>query len=75
MLTGPQIRRARTMLGWGRTTFSRNAHITEALVTAAESSDGPAWLTDEQEASIRRALELAGVEFTADGLRLRQDQP
>ena len=75
MLTGPQIRKARTMLGWGRTKFSRNAHLTEALVTAIESGDGPAWLTDEQEASIRRALELAGVEFADDSPRLREDQP
>ena len=74
MLTGLQIRKARVMLGWGRTKFSRHAHITEALVTAIESSDGPAWLTDEQEASIRRAFEQAGVEFTPDGPRLREEQ-
>ena len=73
MLTGLQIREARMMLGWGRTKFSRNAHLTEALVTAVESSDGPAWLTDEQEALIRRALDRFGVEFGPDGVRLRQD--
>ena len=75
MLTGLQIRKSRMMLGWGRVKFSHKAHITEALVMAIESSDGPAWLTDEQETSIRRALELAGVEFAADGARLREDQP
>ncbi|RYB06244.1 hypothetical protein [Lichenibacterium ramalinae] len=74
MLTGLQVRKARTVLGWGRTKFSRNVHLTEDLVTAIESSDGPAWLTDEQEASIRRALELAGVEIVADGPRFREDQ-
>ena len=44
------------------------------LVDAVESSDGPAWLTDEQEATIRRVYQEAGVEFTPEGPRLRQEQ-
>ncbi len=41
-----------------------------------ESSDGPAWLTGEQEVAIRSACDLAGVEFVAEdgggvGVRLR----
>ncbi len=66
MLTGLQIRKARILLGWGRLKFGRHAFLTEPFVTAAESSDGPAWLTDEQETNIRRACEKAGVRFEVD---------
>ena len=48
------------------------------LIEAVESSDGPAWLTDEQEAAIRRAFEEAGVEFIPEnggGVRLRKVEP
>ena len=75
MLTGLQIRRARMLLGWGRSKFGRLVLVTEGFVTAIESSDGPAWLTDEQEANIRRVCEEADIEFTPDGPRLRQEQP
>lgn len=76
MLTGRQIREARHLLGWGRVRFSQKASITQAMVAAIESSDGPAWLTEEQESDIRQALEEGGVEFiTKDdgdaGVRLR----
>ena len=66
MLTGLQVRKARLLLGWGRAKFGRHALLTESLVTAIESSDGPAWLTDEQETSIRRACEKGGVRFEID---------
>lgn len=66
MLTGPQIRQARKLLRWDRPTLSRNALVSQALLQAAESSDGPAWLTDEQEAGIRRACEEAGIRFETD---------
>ena len=33
------------------------------LIEAVESSDGPAWLTDEQEAAIRRVFDDAGIRF------------
>ena len=60
--------------------MSRRVGMSQAGVEALESSDGPAWLTSEQESSIRSACELAGVEFvTADGavagVRLRNMVP
>ena len=63
MLTGKQIREARALLRWGRVRFGRVALLTEADVSAFESSDGPAWLTDEQEAHIRLACEGMGIRF------------
>ena len=75
MLTGRHIREARRLLRWDRGQLSRSASLTQTSVLAAESSDGAAWLTDEQEANIRRACGEAGVEFTPDGPRLRPGQP
>ena len=50
------------------------------LIEAVESSDGPAWLTDEQEAAIRRVFEEAGVEFISENggeiaVRLTKSRP
>ena len=66
MLTGRQIREARKLLRWNRTRFSECTSLSQTFGTAIESSDGPAWLTDEQEAAIRRALESAGIRFGVD---------
>ncbi|RYC29210.1 transcriptional regulator [Lichenibacterium minor] len=80
MLTGRQIREARYLLGWGRVRFSQKTSVTQAMVAAIESSDGPAWLTKEQESAIRQALEEGGVEFIPEngegpGVRLRKVDP
>ena len=74
MLTGLQIREARGLLGWGRAKMGREADLSPALLVAVESSDGPAWLTEGEEAAFRRVYESAGVEFTPNGPRLRQER-
>ncbi|MGI4763833.1 MAG: hypothetical protein ACRYGP_02005 [Janthinobacterium lividum] len=66
MLTGLQIREARKLLQWDRATLSRNTFVTQALINAIESSDGPAWMSDKQEADFRRAYEAAGIRFEKD---------
>ena len=63
MLTGRQIRDARKLLRWTRVKFSEATSVTLGLVAAIESADGSAWLSEEQESAIRRALEAAGVIF------------
>ena len=73
MLTGREIREARRLLGWGRAKLGREADLSPALLVAVESSYGPAWLTEGEEAAFRRVYHSAGVEFTPDGPRLRQD--
>ncbi len=79
MLTGREIRQARQLLRWGKDNFSRRSLLPITLIDAVESSDGPAWLTDEQEAAIRRVFEEAGVEFIPEsggtGVRLRKIKP
>ncbi len=71
MLTGREIRQARQLLRWGKDNFSRRSLLPMTLIEAVESSDGPAWLTDEQEAAIRRVFEEAGIRFdiNAEGQR------
>ena len=66
MLTGREIRQARQLLRWGKDNFSRRVLLPMTLIEAVESSDGPAWLTDEQEAAIRRVFEGAGIRFDVD---------
>ncbi len=77
VLTGRQIRGARKLLQWSRALLSRAVGLSQAGIAALESSDGPAWLTKEQEVAVRSACELAGVEFVAEdgggvGVRLRK---
>ena len=66
MLTGREIRQARQLLRWGKDNFSRRVLLPMTLIEAVESSDGPAWLTDEQEAAIRRVFEGGGIRFDVD---------
>ena len=80
MLTGREIRQARQLLRWGKDNFSRRSLLPMTLIEAVESSDGPAWLTDEQEAAIRRVFEEAGVEFISENggeiaVRLTKSRP
>ncbi len=66
MLTGSQIRQARNLLGWNRAKSRYDALLSQVSVEAVESSRGSAWLTDEQEANIRRACEGVGIRFETD---------
>ena len=66
MLTGRQMRQPRSLLRWRRETLSVKASLTINLFVAVESSEGRAWLSDEQEATIRRACEDAVVRFEVD---------
>ncbi len=66
MLTGRQIFQARKLLLWSRETLSFKATLPINLFVAVESSEGPAWLTDEQEAKIRLVCESAGILFEVD---------
>lgn len=74
MITGPQIRQARQLLGWEVRTLVREARVPASLVERTERIDGEAPITLKHEHALRRAFEAAGVEFTngdAPGVRLR----
>ncbi len=74
MITGFQIRMARSALKWGVRDLAKAASISPATVTRIEG-DAPA--NASTLAAIQRALELAGVVFIPEngggaGVRLRK---
>ena len=76
MITGDQIRAARKLLGWPRAELAVRAFGRESshTIESAERRRARIAPTDAQLASIRRALEAAGVEFTngdEPGVKLR----
>ena len=62
MLTGTQIRDARTLLGWSRAELSRRTSLEIDVIDQAEEREGDAPLHHGQEVSIRRICGRAGVE-------------
>ena len=73
-MTSAQIRAARGLLNWTVRDLAEAAHVHRNTVTRAETdATGPGYAT----ASIRAALEAAGVEFIAEngggpGVRLKR---
>jgi transcriptional regulator with XRE-family HTH domain len=76
-ITGRQIREARTLLGWDRSTVARRTGLPIIVVTRAEASDGEPHITMAQGIAIKHALAIAGIEFTTEppGVRLPSTDP
>jgi len=76
MVTSAQIRAARALLNWTVRDLAVHAGVHRNTITRAETdATGPGHAT----ASIRAALESAGVEFISEngggaGVRLRKNQ-
>jgi transcriptional regulator with XRE-family HTH domain len=66
MLTGPQIRAARALIGWSAATLAERAGISYPTVQRAESTDGIPRMTAPNLFAIQRVLEGAGVIFLDD---------
>ena len=67
MITGRQIREARTLLGLHRSALATKAKIvTTGTITRAELVDDEPPITIAQAVAIQRTLEAAGVEFIQD---------
>ncbi len=75
ILTGRQIRQARTLLGLNRSRLSSKVGCITTLVImrAEENEDEP--LPIDQAVAIRTTLERAGVDFSPEGVRLRKVEP
>ena len=68
VITGAQIKAARKLLGWTRAELAVRAFgVSSHTVEGAERARARIAPTDAQLASIQRALEAAGVEFTDGG--------
>jgi DNA-binding XRE family transcriptional regulator len=65
VITGAQIREARKLLGWTRAELAVRAFgVSSHTIESAERERNRIAPTDAQLASIRRALETGGIEFT-----------
>jgi hypothetical protein len=78
-LTSAQIRAARALLRWSAETLARESSIGVTTIRRAELIDGKTSMTVANDLAVRRALELAGVEFIDEngggpGVRLRDRQ-
>jgi hypothetical protein len=76
-LTSAQIRAARSLVRWRAQDLARESSVGVATIRRAELTDGETSLTAANDLAIRRALELAGVEFIDEngggaGVRLRK---
>jgi transcriptional regulator with XRE-family HTH domain len=74
-LTSSQIRAARALLGWTANDLSRQSSVSLRTIQRAELAETS--MTAANDLAIRRALEVAGVEFIDEngggpGVRLRK---
>jgi transcriptional regulator with XRE-family HTH domain len=77
IITGRQIAAARVLLGFGQAELADRSSISVPTLERMEASKGPAAGLANNVGAVRRALELAGVEFMAEngggpGVRLRK---
>jgi hypothetical protein len=76
-LTSGQIRGARALIRWTAEDLARASAVGVATIRRAELADGPTSMTAPNDAAVRRALEVAGVEFIDEngggpGVRLQK---
>ena len=78
-LTSGQIRAARAFLRWRTEDLARESSVGVATIRRAELADSQTSMTAPNDLSVRRALEIAGIEFIDEngggpGVRLRKPQ-
>ena len=73
IITGRQIREARILLKWDRSTMARRTALPISVIERAEAVDDEPLITMAQQIAIKHALAKAGIEFEANppGIRLR----
>ena len=76
-LTSAQLRAARSLIRWSAEDLARETALSVATIRRAELSDSETSMTTANDLAVRRALELAGVEFIDEngggpGVRLRK---
>jgi transcriptional regulator with XRE-family HTH domain len=72
-----QIKAARALLAWSQEELAAAADVSVPTIKRLEASDGPLGGRSETGEKIRKALQVAGVEFISDngggpGVRLRK---
>ena len=79
-LSSSQIRAARALVNWSAQDLARHSSVSLRTIRRAELGDRQTSMTAPNDLAIRRAFELAGVEFIEEnggglGVRLRKRQP
>ena len=79
MITIPQLKAARALLGWSQWDLAGHSGVSEPTIARLESLDGHLGGRAETGAKIRAALEKGGIEFIDEngggpGVRLRKPQ-
>jgi transcriptional regulator with XRE-family HTH domain len=63
MITGGQLRAARSLLGWNQDALAENSGVAVSTVRRMEAGLGPVRGYSENVWSVQRALEEAGIQF------------
>ncbi len=72
MLTGRQIREARTLLGINRSILAHKiGRMTTRVIIRAEENEDEPTLSAEQDEAVRQTLDRLGVEVGPHGVKLR----
>src|SRR5690349_17960615 len=76
-LTSAQIRAARALIRWTAEDLSLHSAVSLRTIRRAELAEGDTSMTTANDLAVRRALEIAGVEFIEEngggrGVRLRK---
>ena len=80
LLTSAQIRAARALVRWSAEDLARQTSLSVTTIRRAELANEQTSMTTANDLAVRRALEVAGVEFIDEngggpGVRLRKRQP
>ena len=67
MITGPQIREARRLLGWPAYRLAQRCKVTAITMAKAEHDETQAKVAEGTLDRIEAVLESAGIEFTNGG--------
>jgi hypothetical protein len=78
-ISSAQMRAARALIRWNALDLAHASKVGVATIRRAEVVDGEIPVTLANEAAIRRALEVAGIQFIEDngggeGVRFRKPQ-
>ncbi len=76
MITGRQIREARSLLGLSRSKLATKVGtITTTVIIRAEEAEDEPVVPPSHAIAIRQTLEALGVDFTPDGPQMRKVDP
>ena len=67
MITGAQVRLARSLLGWTALELAQRAGVSIEIVALIEATPGPVRGSLGHLAAIQATLEAGGIEFTDTG--------